>query len=164
MGLTSCETYQDYEVEYSPSYPVSGNYFVKNYVVDSLNFADAKSDYYEMYIYSASFDADKYVWVNTQTTLSALSYVVKTTYDAQSAVFDGTMLPHSPKATPPETPLKYVTLEQTKIIRNTWPAPDSIILKISIFDENQVLDTVFYSLGHRTTGQDNPYWDNPTGK
>ena len=162
--LSSCETYKKYEPEYSPAYPMSGNYYVKDYQPGALNFNDAQTGYYEMFIYGASFEPEKNIWVNTQVRLAGTSFRVKTEYNSENFTFNAGMLPHSPTSVnPPDSVTKYVTFEETQLIQKEWPEPDSIILKVTIYDGNQDLDTVFFTLGHRVTGQEEPYWDNPDG-
>lgn len=164
MFFMACDTYKKYEPEYSPAYPLAGNYYVKDYIPGALDFNDAETGYYEMFIYGASFEPEKNIWVNTQVRQSSTSYRVKTTYNIDNLSFNNTMLPHSPSGVnPPETPVKYITFEETKLIQKEWPQADSIIMKVTKYDENQNVDTVFYTLGHRVTGQEDPFYDNPDG-
>jgi len=163
--FASCDTYPEYEQEYSPSYPICGNYFVMNYSPDAkANYEDAISDMYEIYLYSSSIEAEKYVWINTQVALASTSFRVKTEYNIETLSFDGVMLPHSPSsALPPDSAVKYITIDESIIIEKEWPIPDSISFKVSIYDGEKALDSVIYVQGHRSTGQEVPYWDNPSG-
>jgi hypothetical protein len=102
--------------------------------------------------------------VNSQIRLAATSYRVKSEYNIENLTFNDAMLPHSPtSANPPDSVVKYVTFEETQFFQKEWPEADSILFKVSIYDGNQDLDTVFYTSGHRMTGQEYPYWDNPEG-
>jgi len=159
-----CDTYKKYEPEYSPAYPLAGNYYVKDYEPGILNFEDAKTGYYELFIYGASIEPEKYIWLNTQVRLASTSYRVKTAFDKENLTFNAEMLPHSPTSVnPPDSVTKYITFEETKMFTKEWPLTDSIIFKVTKYDGNKNIDTVFYTAGHRSTGQEKPYWDNPDG-
>ncbi len=161
--IAACDTYPDYEQKYSESYPLAGNYFVKDYLPDNLTEPVENARYYEIYIYDASFEAEKFLWVNAMLR-SNKTFRVKTTYSKDNLSFNGDKLPHSPSsATPPDTADRYITVEQSSIIQKEWPIPDSISFKVSVYDEEEQLDTVFYMQGHRATGQEYPYWDNDEG-
>jgi len=165
FSLIACDSYKPYETEFSPAYPLAGNYYVKDYQPGALNFSSAQTAYYELFIYDASFEPEKYIWLNTQERLASTSFRVKTEYNIEALTFNAVMLPHSPtSATPPDSVTKYITFEETQLIQKEWPEADSIIFKVSIYDGTKSLDTVFYTLGHRMTGQEVPYWDNPDGK
>ncbi len=161
-----CDGYKDYEMEYSPAYPLAGNYYVKNYKVDSVSFQEAKTAYYEMYIYAASFEPEKYLWINTMTNSLDIGFCIKTQYDTTTNTFNGEMLPHQPTSSVPDSVTKYITIDESMLELKNWDEGlyDSIRFKVSVYDGNKNLDTVFYIQGHRSSGFEAPYWDNPEGK
>jgi len=154
--LAGCEGYQEYEKEYSESYPICGSYYVRNYDIDK----DNPGKLYEIYIYDAAFDADKNLWVNVP---EKTPFKTKVNYNLETLSFNGQMLPHYHSgATIPDS-TAYVTIEESKIELKEWPLNDSIILKVTKYDYKKNLDTTVYILGHRTSGLETPYYDDPQG-
>lgn len=161
--LFGCEMYPKFENEYSPAFPICGNYHVKNYAPGDLNFADALTPYSAMFIYSASFEAEKYVWINT-TIGSSPNFIIKTEYNVDNLSFNCNQKPHQTSSEVSADNTKFVTIEESKIIQKEWPENDSIILKINIIDESIGLDTVFWTLGHRSTGHEEDTYDDESGE
>ena len=73
VGLTSCDTYGDYEQEFSPVYPLSGQYYVKvideagkEIVMHTITDSDGqKTDVFGTYMYlynTTNNDKDK-LWI-----------------------------------------------------------------------------------------------------
>ncbi len=167
MFIIGCEGYPKFETEYSESYPICGHYWVKNYNIDNTNFDAAVSSYYELFIYSSSLEPEKYVWLNSQTAMETFSFRVITEYNIESLTFNGNLLPHSPTSiNPPDSVTKYITIEESMIEQKNWDEGllDSIKFKLTIYDGNQDVSETYYVLGHRASGQEEPYWDNPQGK
>ncbi len=154
--FVACEGYPEYEKQYSESYPICGAYYVKNYDINK----EEPGKQYEMYIYDAAFDADKYIWVNTP---GSVSFKTKASYQLEALTFDGEMLPHYHSGASIPDSTAYVTIEESKIEQKEWPLNDSIILKVSKYDYQKNLDTTIYILGHRTSGLEKPYYDDSEG-
>lgn len=158
LVITSCDTYPEYETEYSPAYPLSGEYMVKKYVPDSIEFQYAKTGYFDVFIYASSLDAENYLWVyNT----GENSFRIKTDYSIDNLNFDCDLLPSVTSAFDTEEDAsKFVTISQSTLITKEWPTPDSIQFRVAIYDTLDVLIDDFVVAGHRTTGTEVPYWDN----
>ncbi len=161
--LYACNTYKEYEVEYSAAYPICGAYYVKDYDDKWV----ATSDYYYLDIFNASIEADKYVWINNMQTSATYnnSYRVKTQYDIARLSFNCSMNSNIPTgAVAPSPVLKYVTIEQSKVEVKEWPTQDSIIFKVTIYNADKVLERTFYSAGVRCNGFEDDYWDKEFGQ
>ena len=161
--IVSCDNYKEYEPTFSPAYPLCGNFYVKDYLPGAINFENAKTPYYELFIYSASVESEKYLWINTLIRIEETSFKVKSEYNIDELSFYGEMLPSIKSTANPDSIEKYVTIEETQLLKKEWPETDSILFKVTLYDGNQDLDTVFYISGHRMTGQEDQYFDNPLG-
>jgi len=166
----SCNTYPDYKQEFSPSYPIAGDWYVKDYEPGNINFNDSRSSYYNLYIYGTSLEPETHIWVdNNSTTRTGYTgaYRVKTEYNKEALTFNNEKLPFYslPGATLPDSIVKYITITETSIIENEWPIPDSIFFRVLLYSGEGVelpIDT-FYTAGHRFKGTEDPFYDNPYG-
>lgn len=165
--IVSCDGYPEFEQEFAPSYPLSGEWYVKDYNLDSLDFNQARSSYYRLYIYGTSMEPESKIWIDNTTTHQIGYegvYMIKTTYNKDDLSFNNEKSPfYSSGAILPDSIIRYVTISESKIFQNEWPTADSIIFKVVTFSgEGVELPTdTFYSMGYRYKGTEVPTWDNP---
>jgi len=161
--LFGCDLYPKFEQEFSPSYPICGNYYLKNYAEGDLNFENAVSPQYAAFIYSASFEPERYVWINTSNGPSTANFIIKTEYNIDNLSFNCNSNPQQTSANVSPTNTKYITIEQSNIIQKEWPLNDSILFRVNIVNEPAGIDTVFWALGHRSSGHEDVYYDDENG-
>ncbi len=165
--FSACE-YKEFEVTYSETYPVCGDYYVNDYMVDAngnITSELVKEDYdnYGLYIYNKSFNPTRdSIWIDntshSATANYANAYKIKLKADTVNLTFNVAKTPsiRADTAHAAPVPKRYIEIIDSKIIRNEWPTPDSIYIKINLYDINGNLERTFYTAGHRKTGWENP--------
>jgi hypothetical protein len=162
--IFGCDLYPKFEQEYSPAWPISGNYYLRNYADGDLVYENALSSQYATFIYSASFEPETYLWVNHSAgPSSAVSFVLKTEYNINDLSFNCSSQPNQTGASVDPENSKYITIEQSQIIQKDWPENDSIIMRINVVNEPAGIDTVFWALGHRSSGHEDVHYDDDQG-
>lgn len=166
FSFISCETYKKYDIELSPAYPLSGDWYVRDYEPNNLNYDNARSKDYNLYLFGSSFKPETEIWIdNTKGSRIGYEgkYKVKGLYNKNNLSFNNEKLPFysDAGATLPDSIIKYTTVTDSKIIEREGKLTDSIIFRVVIYSGQGVelpIDT-FYTAGHRTKGTENPFFD-----
>ncbi len=168
----ACDTYPSWDkyVEYSDTYPVSGDYLVRDFDID----ADTAitGDWYALYIYNKSYNPNKdSVWVDntsghpaTGQTVYPYRFKIKTKIDKDNLSFDAakTGSVSGAEANPKDSCI-YVSISNSKIIDRsddiTNAEVDSISFDFTYYNVDGVEVKKIRVKGHRRTGWENPQND-----
>ena len=171
--VSACETYPDWKeyVEYSSTYPISGEYYVRDF--DS-NTDTLVTDWYKLYIYNTAYNPNgDSVWIdnkagNPNTGFSNYPYVfkIRTKADTVNLTFDiekaGSI---SGNRAYPTSDANTVTIKNSHIwhyakdIDDFSAQPDSIYFEMELYDSNGSLIRSLIIKGHRKTGWENPNYE-----
>jgi len=177
LFLSSCELYPDWEknLEYSDSYPLSGEWYVTDYDMSGNNaYLDNNSApiYYILYIYNKANNPTKdSIWIDNYTghpsnmsVAYPYRFKIKTKADMNSLSFDcvktGNVTGYNSN---PLSSAVSVTISNSKVTDIsqdiTNPATDSISFNFTYYDElgNEVIKLKV--AGHRKTGWEDPNYD-----
>ena len=89
--LVSCETYKDPDVEYSPVYPLSGEYITWIYEHDPVTNKDTLFDYnYSMRIYNTTENTNDSVWVKISSASLPFGFRAKVACNMNDLTFSKT--------------------------------------------------------------------------
>ncbi len=170
--FSSCETYPDWKeyVEYSDTYPVSGDWYVNDYMLDANGADSAITEPYSLYIYNKAYNPTKdSVWIDSNSghPLYESLYKIKCKANIEGLTFNcenqGNV---APGAVNPVTNAKTVTISGSKIT-DFDPGDiesakaDEITFKVTIKDSNGLILKEFTTKGHRKTGWENPNFTDP---
>lgn len=166
FSFFACE-YPDYEIEYSDVYPVCGEYYVNEYNSDMS--IDEEQNSYILYIYNASYnDSGNDIWIDNNnlshgTNTYDYRFKIRTQADLENLTFNVTNAPHIPdgKASVPDSITQSVTINNSKIIKNEWPIPDSIYFEFTWYDGTGAEIGTVITAGHRKTGWENVNFSDP---
>lgn len=169
--FVSCETYPDWEesVEYSETYPISGEYYVRDFDAagDTL-----LQDWYQLYIYNKSYNpTGDSIWIDNSAghpVGGAVDYAYKFKIKAKANLVDFTFDCNKQghvsgsNANPVDSAIT-VTIENSKIWEMsddiTDATPDSIYFEFSYYDKYGDLVRKIKTYGHRKTGWEFPEYD-----
>ncbi|MCD4792472.1 MAG: hypothetical protein K8R54_04505 [Bacteroidales bacterium] len=178
--FSACDLYPDWEeyVEYSSTYPVSGEYYVYDYEEngDRLLIEDGGDpfDAYSLYIYNKSYNPTKdSIWVDNRTGHPTgggsveypFKYKIKCKADTVNLSFNcerqGTVTGLS--VNPLDSAIT-VTITESKIFDYdpgdiTSAVPDSIYFKFSYYDKYGDIVKTIVTAGHRKSGWEEPQND-----
>lgn len=172
VSFGACETYPDWDenLEYSDTYPISGEYYVMDYdgVADTLT-----SSPYILYIYNKAYNPTKdSIWVDNYTghptgglTEYAYKFKIKCKANMSSLTFNVERAGNvqSGQANPLDSAITVSISESILIDYDpgdiTSAKPDSIYFKFSYFDKYGVLVRTMVTAGHRKTGWEEPNYD-----
>ena len=173
ISLSACETYPDWKdhVEYSTTYPVSGEYYVRDYDITT---GDVITDTnpYSLYIYNKAFNpTEDSIWVDNRSghpATGATSYTykfkIKTRADLNALSFDAVSAGDvSGLNVNPLDSAVTITITNSKV----WDmsddiedaTPDSISFEFTYFDKYGVELERLKVAGHRKTGWEEPQND-----
>jgi hypothetical protein len=144
FALSSCDTYPDYEIEYLPTYPLNGEYFVKNYNSNM----ERVVNYYKLTIYNTATAGKDSIWVDNKAgngTGNFYKFKVKVKCDVDNRTFDQSDVADI------QTEGLVVSLTNTKVFVNQWPVNDSIYMTVR-YRTSLGTDSTFIIAGHRRTG------------
>jgi hypothetical protein len=147
--ISACDTYPKYEIEYTATYPLNGEYYVRHYS-NAVVMVNSVSSY-KMTIYNTANAGKDSIWVDSRVANKGATFYIfkiEAKADVDNRVFDQS------NAVDVADNTQTVTLSDTKIYTNTWPAHDSIYMKVKIHKVAGavVSDTSFVIAGHRKTG------------
>ncbi len=182
VGLfAACDMYPDWEdyVDYESTYPVSGEYMVKNYDIDTgdpMEVGGKEYPAYSLYIFNKA-NNDKTgrdsIWIDNRTGHGPSKYKYKFKIKCE-ANMDNLTFNCSEQGNVvgidinPRDSSGLATITNSKVIDQssdiTSAAPDSITFDVVYSYYNKDKDPVtvaFRVAGHRKTGWENPEYDDP---
>ena len=130
LAAVSCQD-DDFDREFDPSYPVSGEWYVQEYYADGSAFGP-----YHVQTFNTSFSKDS-LWVNN---IYDSGIKVKALLNADKT-FGVTQEKDIGEA------VATVSISNGKIL-----SADSIYFDVVLYDENGEIVDQFYTAGHRWTG------------
>ena len=141
--MVSCETYDDPEVKYSSTYPVSGEWYIEYYVGNSQ-----VSDYLLHTISNTAADDRKEIWIGDDGHF--WEYKVKCPVNMSSLTFSGSNL----TSVVEDYNIK-VTITNGKVLEKVVLAPsgvktDSIYFEVQFEDDDDAL--TYIAKGYKKTG------------
>jgi len=169
--ISACDLYPDWNdyVEYSDTYPVSGEYYVRDF---DFNADTLVVDWYKLYIYNkANNPTGDSIWIDNASghpvggsVSYSYKYKIKTKADLTNLSFNCTKAGYvtGTNVNPLDSAIT-VTITNSKIIEMsqdiTDATPDSIYFEFTYFDKygNQIRQ--FKTSGHRKTGWEEPQND-----
>jgi len=171
--FSMCETYPkwDRDIEYSDTYPVSGEYYVRDFDFDADTLLE---DWYKIYIYNKSYNPTKdSVWIDnvtghpsTGTDKYEYSFKVKTKINKDALSFNGVKLGNVRNGdVNPLSEAISVTIENSFVIDRsqdiTDATPDSIYFEFTYYETDGTVLKKIKTYGHRKTGWEEPEFDDP---
>jgi len=145
LGFVSCDTYPKYEKDFSATYPLNGEYYVKLYKTNSST--PVSSGYFKLYLYNASNDGKDSVWVDCNlknNSTSIVKFKVKAPANVEGRSFDSGVLRNNKDVT--------VSFQSSKVELKDLPNHDSIYFTVNFKNSATGLDSTFVVGGHRRTG------------
>jgi len=169
--FNSCDLYPNWEeyVDYADTYPICGNYLVKNY--DNVT-GEVIYDWYELFIFNKSYNPSKdSIWIDNITGLTGVEdydykFKVKAKADTINYTFNVVKAGHvfGTYTNPIDSAIS-VTITNSKIhILSTGiedATPDSIYFELTFFDKYGIEQNKFVIAGHRKTGWEFPEHQDP---
>jgi hypothetical protein len=169
--FTSCDLYPDWKsyVEYTDTYPVNGEYYVRDFDFDTDTLV---TNWYKLYIYNkANNPTGDSIWVDNKsghstTGLDIYQYLfkIKAKADMNNLSFDVTRAGDVsyPNVNPLDSAVS-ITISNSKIIDMSQDiedaTPDSIYFEFTYYDKNGNALRTLKTMGHRKTGWEYPEWD-----
>ena len=168
-AVTSCDLYPDWEsyVEYSETYPVSGEYYVRDFYAN-----DSVSDWYKIYIYNKSYNpTGDSVWIDNITGHPTggtddypYKFKIKTRADLDNLSFNCERAGNvTGSNTNPLDSAVTITITNSIIYDMSEDisdaTPDSIYFEFTYFDKFGVPTISLQTAGHRKTGWEDPQND-----
>lgn len=170
--LTACDLFPDWKsyVEYSDTYPVSGNYYVRDFDFDTDTVV---TKWYNLYIYNKSYNPTKdSIWIDNRIGHSTTGadiydflFKIKTKADLSNLSFDCTLAGDvSGNNVNPLDSAVTVTVSNSKVFDMSDDiedaTPDSIYFEFTYYDKFGNVVRTLKTAGHRKTGWENPFSDN----
>lgn len=87
FALTSCETYEDQKVEYSPVFPISGQYIVDIYDAASPALPIPDQTGYTLYTYNTASNESNVIWVRLSNASNPFGVLAKVSCSVQNLTF-----------------------------------------------------------------------------
>lgn len=170
-AVSSCDLYPDWEdyVEYSETYPVSGEYFVRDF---DMNTNAVVTDWYKIYIYNKSFNpTGDSVWIDNRTGHPTggtedynYKFKIKTRADLDALSFNCVSAGDvtGSNVNPLDSAIT-VTITNSKIFDMSDDiedaTPDSIYFEFTFYDKFGIETITLRTAGHRKTGWEEPQND-----
>jgi hypothetical protein len=170
--FTACDLYPDWKsyVEYSETYPVSGEYYVRDF---DMNTDTVVTELYKLYIYNkANNPTGDSIWVdnrnghpNTGINIYQFPYKIKAKADMTNLSFNVVQSGDiaSPTSPNPLDSCVSVTITNSKIWDMSQDiedaTPDSIYFEFTYYDKYGNVVRTLKTAGHRKTGWEFPEWD-----
>lgn len=171
--FAACDTYPDWQeyVEYSSTYPISGEYIVNDYDIET---GEVIYGPYTLYIYNKSFNPTKdSIWIDNRsghgTSDYANKYKIKAKADTVALTFDCTdqgnvvgQNIHPLDSAQTVTITNSFLIDVSEDITNA--EPDSIFFEVEYKfygTDEQLKSRTFRTAGHRKTGWENPNFSDP---
>lgn len=172
LFIVSCDLYPDWTeyVEYSDTYPISGEYYVRDF---DINTDTLVTDWYQLYIYNKSFNPTKdSIWIDNRTGHPAgvsdygYKFKIKCKADTNNLSFNveksGDIV--AANVNPIDSAIT-VTIANSQV----WdmsedisdPTPDSIYFEFTYYDKFGVEKRTLKVAGHRKTGWEFPEYSDP---
>lgn len=169
--FSACDLYPNWNsyVEYSDTYPISGEYYVRDFDINNDTIVE---DWYKLYIYNkANNPTGDSIWIDnfsghpsTGAETYDYRYKIKTKADLQNLSFNCIKAGNvTGLNTNPIDSAISVTITNSKIFDMstdiTDATPDSIYFEFIYYDESGNVIAKFKTAGHRKTGWENPNYD-----
>lgn len=139
ISLFSCETADDPGVEYSPVYPLSGEWWVTY----KVNGADPLQLYYtKLLTYNTAANVSTEMWMNS--TNAVFSFLVKSATDVNNKSFSVSAVANSNSGG--AAGVKTVTIENGKVIPNGGKSTTGVVVD-SIYFELTLDDAALTQMG-----------------
>ena len=119
MTLTACETYGDYETEYSVIYPLSGEWVVNVYAADG----SAVKEKVTLNTYNTSANDPDKMWVRMGTAAVAYGALGKVNCNVAAKTFDGDNVENLVDSKDGATSATHFTLTNGKVVLNGFDTP-----------------------------------------
>jgi hypothetical protein len=139
IGFTSCETIDEPAIEYSPVFPLSGEWWV----TCKINNADPLQLYYKkLFTYNTAANLSTEMWVNASN--PEFSFLVKSATDIPNKSFTANAIANS--NTGGAAAVKTVTIQNGKVIPNGAKSNSGVTVD-SIYMEVILDDAALTSMG-----------------
>lgn len=167
--IQACDMYPDWEdyVEYSETFPISGEYYVQdyNYDTDSIE----SDDYYKIYIYNKAYNpTGDSIWIDNRSFHGSSSYQykykIKTRANLDNLSFDCERAGNvtGTNVNPLDSVIS-VTIMNSKVYEMSGDisdaTPDSIYFEFIYYDKFGNELNRLKTAGHRKTGWEDPQND-----
>ncbi|WP_347157962.1 lipid-binding protein [Pontibacter chitinilyticus] len=145
--LTACDDDDETDIEYTATYPVSGDWTVTYSVDDGAGGQQVLAEGLELLIYNTAANTPDAVWVDDNGTF--WQYKVRANVNMADLTFSGQDLENQAYESK-------VTIANGKVFKNAATVNgiqrDSISMDVSFDDDDPSYGTVYHVNGHRSTG------------
>lgn len=121
VTFTACETYGDYEVEYSPIYPLSGEWIVNVYDANGVLYPDGSG--YTCNTYNTADNSTNKMWIKMSTAKLAWGILGKVNCNVDAKDFNGDNIPNLVDSKDGATSETMFTVTNGKVTMDGYDTP-----------------------------------------